>query len=77
MWGPNCEQYIQEAYRILESGGTLYIIEPTKRWTEKDSDKNLIVGTEGDRLKTKIEAAGFRIVETQIAKFCLFEATKR
>ena len=77
MWGPNCEQYIQEAYRILESGGTLYIIEPTKRWTENDSDKNLIVGTEGDRLKTKIEAAGFRIVETQIAKFCLFEATKR
>lgn len=76
MWGSNCEQYIQEAYRILESGGKLYIIEPTKRWTEKDSDGILVPGTEGDRLKQKIEAAGFRIIQTQIAKFCMFEAYK-
>jgi len=76
MWGSNCEQYIQEAARILESGGKLYIIEPTKRWTEKDADTNLIPGTEGNRLKQKIEAAGFRIIQTQIAKFCMFEAVR-
>jgi superfamily II DNA or RNA helicase len=30
MWGSNCRDYISEAYRILESGGNLYIIEATK-----------------------------------------------
>jgi SAM-dependent methyltransferase/ribosome modulation factor len=33
MWGSNCRDYVREAYRILESGGKLYIMEPTKRWT--------------------------------------------
>ena len=77
MWGSNCEQYIQEAYRILESGGKLYIIEPTKRWTEKDSCGIPVPGTEGDRLKHQLTAAGFHIIQTQIAKFCMFEVLKR
>lgn len=33
MWGSNCHDYVREAYRILESGGKLYIMEATKRWT--------------------------------------------
>ena len=50
MWGSNCKEYIQEAYRILESNGTLFIIEPTKRWSEKDEQQNIISGTEACRL---------------------------
>ncbi len=33
MWGSNCHDYVREAHRILESGGKLYIMEATKRWT--------------------------------------------
>jgi superfamily II DNA or RNA helicase len=38
MWGSNCKEYIQEAHRVLETNGTLYIIEPTKRWTEVETE---------------------------------------
>jgi superfamily II DNA or RNA helicase len=42
MWGSNCKEYIQEAHRVLETNGTLYIIEPTKRWTETEPADRLV-----------------------------------
>ena len=72
MWGSNCKEYIKEANRILESGGKLYIIEPTKRWSEQDENKNIIEGKEGCKLKSLIEENNFKIVEQSIEKFCLF-----
>ena len=68
MWGSNCKSYISEAYRVLESGGKLYMIEPTKRWTET---------TNADRLKTLLHESGFKIIEESIEKFCLFECIKK
>jgi ribosomal RNA-processing protein 8 len=76
MWGTNCEEYVKEANRVLETGGKLYIIEPTKRWSKKDETKNVIEGTEGLRLKELLEECGFQIVKQSIEKFCLFHCVK-
>ena len=67
MWGSNCKSYLSEACRLLESGGKLYIIEPTKRWTET---------TNADRLQNLLKECGFKIIEESIEKFSLFECIK-
>jgi ribosomal RNA-processing protein 8 len=69
MWGSNCKEYIAEASRILESNGRLYIIEPTKRWSETDE-------LNACRLKTLLEDSEFQVVEQSIEKFCLFVCIK-
>jgi ribosomal RNA-processing protein 8 len=76
MWGSNCEEYIRESNRILESNGTLYIIEPTKRWSEKDDIGNIIQGKEGSKLKLLLEKNGFKIHHEKVRKFCLFICNK-
>ena len=76
MWGSNCEEYIQEASRILESNGLLYIIEPTKRWSEKDENGNIIEGKEASRLKMLLDKNSFTIKKQSIEKFCLFVCVK-
>jgi hypothetical protein len=76
MWGSNCKEYVKETNRILESGGKLYIIEPTKRWSEQDENKNIIEGKEGCKMKSLLEENGFQIVEQSIEKFCLFVCIK-
>ena len=75
MWGSNCREYIMEAYRILESNGTLYIIEPTKRWSEKDEQGN-IINEPGIKLKNLLEENNFRIDDQYIEKFSLFICRK-
>ena len=42
MWGSNCEDYIKEAYRILDEGGILLIIEPYKRWNKEEGVNRLV-----------------------------------
>jgi len=76
MWGSNCKAYIQEAFRILESRGILYIVEATKRWTDKDEHGNIILEKKGQKLKTLLEANGFKIVQEDIEKFCLLTCYK-
>jgi len=76
MWGSNCREYIQEANRILESNGKLYIIEPTKRWSEQDENGNIIPEKEAYKMKLLLEENGFQIVEKNIEKFCLFICIK-
>ena len=76
MWGSNCKEYIKEANRILESGGKIYIIEPTKRWSEQDDLGNIITGKEGSKMKSLLEENGFQIVEQSIEKFCMFVCIK-
>ena len=77
MWGSNCHDYIKESNRILESGGKLYIIEATKRWSEEDENNNLIKGNEGNKLKILLENNGFQITFSSIEKFCLFICVKK
>ena len=76
MWGSNCNDYVKEAHRILESGGKLYIIEATRRWSEKDETGNIIQNQEGNKLKTLLEENGFQIIQKSIEKFSLFVCIK-
>jgi hypothetical protein len=84
MWGSNCHDYVREAYRILESGGKLYIMEATKRWTsEFEATTNEVFdtsladgGAPADKLKVLLENSGFQIAKSSIEKFCLFVCTK-
>ena len=77
MWGSNCRDYITEAHRILETSGRLYIIEATKRWSEKDESNNMIAGEEGNKLRTLLEETGFQIEEADVRKFSLFVCVKK
>lgn len=76
MWGSNCKDYIKEAYRILESGGWLYIIEPTKRWSDKEGMYSIIEGTEAIHLKNLLKDNNFQISYEKIDKFCMFRCIK-
>ena len=92
MWGSNCHDYVREAHRILESGGKLYIMEATKRWTseattnvveattsevEATTSESLVEGGKSaDKLKTLLEKSGFQITKASVEKFCLFVCTK-
>jgi len=76
MWGSNCEEYIKEANRILETDGKLYIIEPTKRWSENYDRYNIIEGKEASKMIKLLEDNGFYIKNRSIEKFCLFECNK-
>jgi superfamily II DNA or RNA helicase len=76
MWGSNCASYLEEAFRILETCGRLYIIEPTKRWTDKDEKGIMIIEKKGERLKMLLQENGFQILEQEIEKFCLFTCGK-
>lgn len=72
LWGSNCEEYIKEAYRVLETGGNLYIIDSTKRWSEEGKqDANI--------LKEILKKNGFRMDEEEIKidKWCYFECLKK
>ena len=69
MWGSNCEEYITEAHRVLETNGTLYIIEPTKRWTSEN-------GEPSDRLRDLIIKFKFKIIQETVEKFTMIKAIK-
>ena len=76
MWGSNCNDYIKETNRILESSGKLYIIEPTRRWSNKDDNQNIIEGQQGEKLRELLQESGFIIIRESIEKFSLFECVK-
>ena len=79
MWGSNCHDYVSEAYRILESGGKLYIMEATKRWTSEATESLATeseVGHPAKRLKTLLEETGFQITKQSVEKFCMFVCSK-
>jgi hypothetical protein len=68
MWGSNCKEFIREAYRILDVGGTILISEPYKRWY--DEEKNEI------RLIKILEEDGFKVIKCEEKKFLFIEARK-
>ena len=65
LWGSNCKEYIREAHRVLETNGILYLIEPTKRWTEKEPS---------DRLREALNV--FHVKWESIEKFSFFTCIK-
>ena len=77
MWGSNKEEYLTEAFRILDPNGRLIIVEPTKRWMDDETGQH--------RLHDTLERNGFTIVqeevkvmtsENEVHKFSLFVAKK-
>jgi superfamily II DNA or RNA helicase len=76
LWGSNCADYIKEAYRVLETQGSLYLIDSTKRWSDKNIHGYIEEGVEGQKLKELLEVAGFKIIQQKIEKFCLFHCVK-
>ena len=71
LWGSNFEEYIREAYRVLETNSTLYIIDSTKRWSREGEQCASI-------LKQMLETNGFQIKEkdTRVDKWCFFKCSK-
>jgi ubiquinone/menaquinone biosynthesis C-methylase UbiE len=76
MWGSNCHDYVREAYRILESGGKLYIMEATKRWTNEETESKSEINNPAGKLEILLKNSGFQITKKSIEKFCLFVCTK-
>jgi superfamily II DNA or RNA helicase len=73
MWGSNCESYVEEASRILESNGLLIIAEATKRWTDETDLTNIVPA---NRLIALLKNNGFTIKEKAINKFSLIVCVK-
>ena len=72
MWGSNKEEYVSEAFRLLDPNGRLIIVEPSKRWMDET----------GHRLREMLIRHGFVIVQEevmdgdQVHKFSLFVVKK-
>ena len=69
MWGSNCNDYIQEVYRILDTGGILLIAEPHKRWVDLEKKEN--------RLIKLLEKNNFIVVNILENKFMFIECIKK
>lgn len=63
--------FAEQGNRILETGGKLYIIEATKRWTSDE-----VEAEPANKLKKELIESGFRIDNSSARKFCLFECSK-
>jgi superfamily II DNA or RNA helicase len=74
MWGSNCASYVGEAYRVLETHGLLYVVEPTRRWLDESGDGG--GGASTHRLRALLETCGFKIMEERIEKFSVFVCCK-
>ena len=74
MWGSNCKEYIHEAHRILDTGGTLLIAEPYKRWNKETDNEGEPVNKLVNLLKEN--EAAFTIIQTIEEKFMFIECRK-
>tara|TARA_B110000971_G_scaffold105123_1_gene107922 strand:+ start:55 stop:723 length:669 start_codon:yes stop_codon:yes gene_type:complete len=72
MWGSNCKDYISEAHRILDTGGTLLIVEAFKRWN-KELDQ---VGKPINKLIKLLVKNNFTIKQNIEQKFMFIECMK-
>lgn len=70
MWGSNCKDYLQEAYRVLDSMGWLYIGEATRKWCYEEGDG-------AARLRDLLQESGFEIRKESIKKFSVFTCVKK
>jgi SAM-dependent methyltransferase len=68
MWGSNCKDYIKEAYRILDTGGTLLISEPYRRWFDAEKQENKLVKL--------LQEHKFKIIKNEENKFIFIECRK-
>jgi hypothetical protein len=73
MWGSNSKkEYLKEAYRILDTGGTLLIAEAYKRWNKELDEHEKPI----NRLVKLLEENNFTIIENIENKFMFIECRK-
>jgi SAM-dependent methyltransferase len=76
LWGSNSDEYFAEAYRILDPGGRLIVVEPGERWRDAET------GITAADLYAALLMNGFEVVHEDVMagahekKFALFEARK-
>ena len=72
MWGSNCEDYLKEAHRILDTGGILLIAEPYKRWNKEVDEAEKPI----NRLVKLLEENEFIIKKIEEEKFMFIVCVK-
>ena len=72
MWGSNCEEYLEEAHRILDTQGRLVVIEPSKRWEDGKRLREMLLKNNFVVTKEEVE-----LPNGTIHKFCMFVVSKR
>lgn len=70
MCGSNCKEYLQEAYRVLDPLGRMYVGELTETWTSEG-------GRPAAVLMELLGECGFAIVDQSIQKFSIFTCVKK
>jgi len=65
MWGTNKEDTLRSAYRILETNGVLYMVEPTRRWTA-DASTEESSPEPAQELVDLLKETGFDIQKAEI-----------
>ena len=73
MWGSNCKDYLKEVNRILDTGGTLLIVEAFRRWNKELDDG----GKPINKLVKLLEENKFSIIENVEQKFMFIECRKK
>lgn len=64
-------------HRVLETGGKLYIIDSTKRWSDANDNIGIIEeGSEGCKLRNILVEKRFQIINCNIDKWCYFICEK-
>lgn len=76
LWGSNRNDYVREAYRVLETGGKLYIIDSTKTCSTTDDNGLIAEGMEGIKLKNILIETGFQIIYQCVDKWVTFICEK-
>ena len=73
MWGSNCKDYLKEVNRILDTAGTLLIVEAFRRWNKELDDE----GKPINKLVKLLEENKFTIIENVEQKFMFIECRKK
>jgi len=73
MWGSNCKEYLSESHRILDTGGTLLIVEAYKRWNKELDEYQKPI----NRLVKLLEENNFDVVKNNEQKFMFIECRKK
>ena len=61
LMGTNYQEYLQEGYRILKPYGSMFVVEPQKKW-ENNSEK----------LVLELESIGMKVVESYTSSRFLY-----
>ena len=61
LMGSNYKEYLQEGYRILKPYGSMFVVEPQKKW-ENNSEK----------LISELESTGLKVVDSYTSSRFLY-----